>query len=126
MPGKTVLIVDDESHIVNVLSLKLKNARYEVITASNGEEAFEQMERHMPDMMITDFCMPVMNVVDLINRLRSNEATKELPVILLTGRGQKVEDGDSGDQPKVERIMSKPFSPREILEQVEELVGAPS
>lgn len=118
MTQKIVLIVDDDFHIVNVLTLKLKNAHYEVISASNGEEALQRIEERSPDLVITDFSMPVMNGVDLVRRIRESENTKDIPVIMLTARGQTVEEGDDG-VPRIEALLSKPFSPREVLSQVQ-------
>ena len=122
MVHKSILIVDDESHIINVLALKLRNAQFEVHTASNGEEALKQAESVKPDLVITDYSMPVMNGLELVKQLRSQEPTQNLPVIMLTARGQNVEE-DDGDAPKIDLLMSKPFSPREILQKVQMILG---
>lgn len=122
MTKKTVLIVDDEIHIINVLSLKLRNANFEVMTAGNGEEALERIGESMPDLVITDFSMPMMTGLELVQCLRSDAKTEQIPVIMLTGRGQTVEEKD-GKVPRIDVLMSKPFSPREILHQVETLLG---
>jgi DNA-binding response OmpR family regulator len=121
MTSKTVLVVDDEFHIVNVISLKLKNARYEIVTASSGEEALQRIGEEVPDLMITDFSMPGMNGMELVKEVKGREETSGLPVIMLTARGQIVEEEDG--LAKIDVLMSKPFSPKEILEQVKNLVG---
>lgn len=122
MTKKTVLLVDDEIHILKVLALKLENAQFEVFTASNGEEALKRVEERLPDLVITDFSMPVMTGLELVRRLRAGEATRNLPIIMLTARGQTVEE--DGDTPRIDVLLSKPFSPREILHRVETLLGA--
>jgi len=124
MDKKTVLLVDDDVHIVKVLALKLKNAQFEVVTASNGAEALAVIESRMPDLMITDFSMPEMTGLELVRTLRNREGTKDLPIVMLTARGQIVEEWEGGEAPRVDALMSKPFSPREILGKVEELLAA--
>ena len=120
MTKRIVLLVDDEVHILKVLALKLQNAQFEVRTASNGEEALQYVQEHLPDLVITDFSMPVMTGLELVRRLRADDRTQNLPIIMLTARGQTVEE--DGDTPRIDALMSKPFSPREILDRVETLL----
>lgn len=119
---KTIMVVDDEFHIVNVLSLKLKHAQFNVVNARNGEEAWEQIEQTAPDLVITDFSMPVMNGLDLVRKIRAGETTRTIPIIMLTARGQEVEEADE-EATKIDQLMGKPFSPREILSKVQDLLG---
>ncbi len=120
MTKRIVLLVDDEVHILKVLALKLQNAQFEVRTASNGEEALQYVQEHLPDLVITDFSMPVMTGLELVRKLRADDRTQNLPIIMLTARGQTVEE--DGDTPRIDALMSKPFSPREILDRVETLL----
>ena len=83
MTGKRVLVVDDEVHIVHVVAIKLRNNGYEVISADNGAEAFELACKEKPDIIVTDFQMPVMTGLELVTKLREHEETKEIPVIML-------------------------------------------
>lgn len=121
MTNGSILLVDDDFHILQVLTLKLKNAQYDVRTAGNGEEAIERIEEAMPDLLITDFSMPVMTGLELVKEIRKREDTRELPVIMLTARGQTVEESDE-PAPHIDLLLSKPFSPREVLRQVEGLM----
>jgi len=114
VPEKKLLIVDDESHILNVLALKLKNAGYDIFTASSGEEALEKFDDVDPDMLVTDFSMPGINGAELVKAIRSKEKGKDLPVIMLTARGQNVEE-DNEYQLNLSALISKPFSPRDVL-----------
>ncbi len=120
MTKRIVLLVDDEVHILKVLALKLQNAQFEVRTASNGGEALQDVQEHLPDLVITDFAMPVMTGLELARKLRADDRTQNLPIIMLTARGQTVEE--DGDTPRIDALMSKPFSPREILDRVETLL----
>jgi len=117
----TVLVVDDEAHIVQVLSLKLRNAGYEVITASDGEEGFELATTNTPDLVITDFQMPYMTGLELCQAMAQHDLTRNIPVILLTARGYALDDADLAVG-NIKDVLSKPFSPRAIVQQVQDLL----
>jgi len=119
MIGKRVLIADDEIHIVHVVTIKLRNNGYEVLTAENGEEAYELACAEGPDIIITDYQMPVMTGMDLVEKLRSNEQTKGIPVIMLTARSYAVSP-EQRERLRIHNCLSKPFSPRELLGDVED------
>ncbi len=116
-----VMVVDDETHIVQVLAVKLRNAGYEVDTAQDGEEAFEIASRQMPDLIITDFQMPYMSGVELCRALVEQESTRSIPVLILTARGYSL-DGDDLSIGNIKDVLVKPFSPRAILKRVEEVL----
>ena len=114
---KRILVVDDEAHIVHVVSMKLRNAGYEVISASDGEEAFDAAMAQLPDMVITDLQMPVMSGLDLCAKLKSTPATALIPALMLTARGFNLNSADLA-RTNIRGVLSKPFSPREVLEKV--------
>ena len=119
--ARKILLVDDEAHILQVLSIKLRNAGYEVITAVDGEEAFELACKELPDLVITDFQMPYMTGMELCKALAEHESTSPIPVVLLTARGYALDDEDLKIG-NIKDVLSKPFSPRAILQQVETLL----
>jgi CheY-like chemotaxis protein len=121
MADKRVLVVDDEIHIVHVVAIKLRNNGYEVITADNGAEAFELAQQERPDIIVTDYQMPVMTGLELVKELRENETTKDIPVILLTARSFAVSK-DQQDELQISICLSKPFSPRELLGYIEDIL----
>lgn len=121
MNDKTVLVVDDEIHIVHVVSIKLRNNGYEVITASDGGEAYDLACSQKPDIIVTDYQMPVMNGMELIEKIRKNGQTKDIPVIMLTARSFVVEQ-EHKDQLRINRCLSKPFSPKELLRDIEDII----
>ena len=121
MSVKKVLVVDDEIHIVHVVAIKLRNNGYEVITAGNGEEAYELACKEKPDIIVTDYQMPVMSGLDFVEKLRSNEATVNTPVIMLTARSFAVEDKQK-EELGISQCLSKPFSPKELLEIIEDIL----
>jgi two-component system alkaline phosphatase synthesis response regulator PhoP len=121
MAEKTVLVVDDEIHIVHVVAIKLRNNGYEVITANNGAEALELAQQESPDIIVTDYQMPVMSGLELVKELRENEITKNIPVILLTARSFAISKEEQNDL-QISRCLSKPFSPRELLGDIEDIL----
>lgn len=118
----TILIVDDESHITHVLALKLSNAGYEAMTAGDGEEALEIAVQNAPDLVITDLQMPYMSGVELAKAMYARDDLRHVPVLMLTARGYALEQGDL-DETRIESVLNKPFSPRQILEVVDKLLG---
>jgi two-component system alkaline phosphatase synthesis response regulator PhoP len=119
---KTILVADDEAHILHVVSMKLRNAGYEVITAVDGEEALELCVAERPDLLITDFQMPFLSGLELCRRLRTQTETKEIPAIMLTARGFDIEPSEMSAA-GIRALLAKPFSPREVLQRVNELLS---
>ncbi|HTL29116.1 MAG TPA: response regulator [Tepidisphaeraceae bacterium] len=124
MEPKTILVADDESHILNVVSLKLRNAGFRVVTARDGQEAFEMAQAEKPDLLITDYHMPQLSGIELCQKLKQDPATSSIPAIMLTARGYQLEPGDT-EQSGILRMLSKPFSPRQLLSTVNEVLELP-
>lgn len=122
MSTRTALVVDDEQHIVHVVALKLRNAGFEVETASDGEQAYEIACRSTPDIVITDLQMPYMNGLELCQKLRQNPTTCSVPALMLTARGHSLSQEDLAST-NISEVLAKPFSPREILARVESILG---
>lgn len=121
MAGKKILIVDDEVHIIHVVAIKLRNNGYEVISADNGAEAFGVACEEKPDIIVTDFQMPVMTGIELVEKLRSNQTTKNVPVIMLTARSFAIPEEQQKDL-RISECLSKPFSPRELMGTIEDIL----
>ena len=121
MTGKKVLVVDDEIHIVHVVAIKLRNNGYEVISADNGAEAFELACEEKPDIIVTDFQMPVMSGLELVEKLRQRDDTKDIPVIMLTARSFAISKEQQEDL-QISSCLSKPFSPKELLGNIEDVL----
>ena len=118
---KTILVADDESHILNVVSLKLRNAGYKVLTAGDGQEALDLATSELPDLLITDYHMPRLSGLELCRKLRQIAATEAMPAIMLTARGYHLEPHDT-EQSGILKMLSKPFSPRHLLATVNEVL----
>ena len=121
MSNNKVLVVDDEIHIVQVVAIKLRNNGFAVVTAENGQDAFNLACNETPDVIVTDFQMPEMTGVELIENLRNRPATADVPVIMLTARGFAIDD-EQKQNLKISVCLSKPFSPREVLQCVEDVL----
>lgn len=119
---KTILVVDDEMHISHVVSLQMQQAGMRVLTACDGEEAYEVACRELPDLVVTDYQMPVMTGLELSWRLRETAETAEIPVLMVTARGHLLTEEDLA-RTSIKAVMSKPFSPRHLLEKVRELLA---
>lgn len=114
-----ILVVDDESHILYVVGVKLRDAGYRVLTASDGKEGLAMaLEKH-PDLVITDYQMPYMTGVELCRNLKENAQTAAIPAIMLTARGFSIPKNDI--QTNIAAVIAKPFSPRDILLWVQKL-----
>lgn len=118
---KKILVADDESHILNVVSLKLRNAGFTVVTACDGQEALELAQQEKPDLLITDYHMPQMSGIELCQKLKQDPATSSIPAIMLTARGYALEQGDT-ERSGICEMLSKPFSPRQLLMTVEKVL----
>jgi len=121
MAEKKVLVVDDEIHIIHVVAIKLRNNGYEVISADNGIQAFELACEEKPDVIVTDFQMPGMTGLQLVEKLRQCEQTGDIPVILLTARNFVISQQQQKDL-QISQCLSKPFSPKELLGNIEDIL----
>jgi len=119
--SKKILVADDESHILHVVSLKLRNAGYQVVTARDGQEAFDLANAEHPDLLITDYHMPQLSGLELCQKLKADASTANIPAIMLTARGYHLEPSDT-TQNGILRMLSKPFSPRQLLATVQEVL----
>jgi two-component system alkaline phosphatase synthesis response regulator PhoP len=113
MPKK-ILAVDDERHIVRLVQVNLERAGYEVVTAFDGKDALEKVEAENPDLVVLDVMMPYMDGFEVLQQLRKNPSTRELPVIMLTAKAQDA-DVFRGWQSGVDCYLTKPFNPMELI-----------
>ncbi len=116
-----ILIVDDEEHIIHVLSMKLRSAGYEALVAADGEQGFEIARRELPALVVTDLKMPVMTGLELGRALKACPETSAIPVLILTARGHAI-DRDALRETNVCAVVAKPFSPRSMLQRIHKLL----
>ena len=123
---KRILLCDDEIHILRAAEFKLKRAGYDVEIAGDGEEAWNLIQRQIPDLLITDCQMPRLDGVSLTRRLRDDPATHGLPILMLSAKGLELDAKRLIEEWNVLGLIAKPFSPRELLQTVEQVVGKPN
>lgn len=114
MPGKKVLVVDDDKKIVDLIKLYLERDGYKVLTAYDGKEALEQARERRPDLIILDLMLPELDGLDVCRFLR---AESDVPIIMLTAKTME-EDKLLGLDMGADDYVSKPFSPRELVARV--------
>src|SRR5436190_21614260 len=113
MPKK-ILAVDDERHIVRLVQVNLERAGYQVVTAFDGKDALQKVEDEQPDLVVLDVMMPYMDGFEVLQHLRKNPITRDLPVIMLTAKAQDA-DVFRGWQSGVDCYLTKPFNPMELI-----------
>ncbi len=114
-----IVVVDDEAHITRAVRMKLTKAGFEVETAFDGRQAWEIIQSNPPQLVVTDLQMPHMDGVQLVQHIRQNEATRDMPVILLTARGLEFDEDEVSRTLQLSHVLWKPFSPRELLKCVQ-------
>jgi CheY-like chemotaxis protein len=122
--SKKVLLCDDEIHILRAAELKVSRSGYDVRIARDGQEAWEMIEADLPDVLVTDVQMPRVDGFELSRRIRGNEATKDLPILMLTAKGFELEQQDILDELGIVDVLAKPFSPRELVRLIDQIVEA--
>ena len=117
-----ILVVDDEIYIVHILDFSLGMEGYEVVTALDGEEALRKVQECKPDLIVLDIMMPKMDGYETCRNLKSEEATKHIPVILLSAKGRNV-DMQTGYDVGADDYITKPFSPRKLVDRINAMLG---
>lgn len=121
MSKNTILIVEDEAEIREMLRFSLERADYDVIEAETAEQGLQLIQEKIPDLLLVDWMLPGMSGIEFIRRLRNDELTVSSPVIMLTARGEE-QDKLKGFDYGVDDFMTKPFSPKELLARIKALL----
>jgi two-component system alkaline phosphatase synthesis response regulator PhoP len=122
--SKKVLLCDDEIHIARAAEIRLAQAGFEVRIAHDGQDAWEAILEDQPDVVVTDLQMPRVDGFELIRRIRANAATKDMPVLMLTAKGFELAREEVMEKWGVSNVLSKPFSPRELVRLIDLAIGA--
>jgi DNA-binding response OmpR family regulator len=122
--AESVLVVDDEPNIVLSLEFLLKQVGYVVHVARDGEAALDAVARHKPGLVLLDVMMPKRDGFDVCQAIRANPEWSGVRVIMLTARGREVER-EKGLALGAEDYITKPFSTREVVEKVRQILGTP-
>lgn len=117
-----VLVADDDPDILALVAFRLEKAGYDVVQAADGEEALRIAREQSPDLAILDVMMPRLTGDEVTRRIRADDATREMPVILLTARVQEA-DVARGFEAGADDYIKKPFSPQELRARVQAILG---
>lgn len=118
---KKVLIVDDEPNIVMTLEYSLKKNNFEVYIARDGYEALDLIQKTIPDLIILDIMMPMLDGYETLTSIKNNDETKQIKTIFLTAKNKQI-DMDKGFELGVDAYITKPFSIKKVIDQVKSLV----
>jgi two-component system phosphate regulon response regulator PhoB len=114
MNSKTILVVDDEAPIRDMLRVALEMAEYNVVEASDAQEAHGIIIDSKPDLVLLDWMMPGTSGMELARRLKRDDVTRELPIVMLTAKGEE-DNKVQGLEVGADDYITKPFSPRELV-----------
>jgi CheY-like chemotaxis protein len=117
-----VLVADDSRTVLAMVSSRLERAGYEVVSVANGEEALALAEQRLPALIVLDVEMPRLDGLEVTRRLRANEATREIPIVLLTGNTH-TNEVEAGREAGATAYVTKPFSPQALQAQIEDILG---
>jgi DNA-binding response OmpR family regulator len=121
-PQPVVLAADDDEDILELVAFRLERSGYTVLRARDGEEALRVALEAKPDLAVLDVMMPKLDGFELTRRLRADDATSRMPIILLTARAQDA-DVQAGFDAGADDYLRKPFSPQELRARVQAILG---
>lgn len=120
--AKRILVCDDDPVILRLLQVNLELEGYDVLLAHHGEHAIELATDEHPDLVILDIMMPRLDGYQTCERLKANEATKEIPIVFLSAKAQQA-DIDRGKEFGVAEYLTKPFDPNDLIGVIQRLAG---
>jgi CheY-like chemotaxis protein len=119
-----ILIVEDDSFVIDIYHTKLSQEGYEVIEARNGIEAMKKLEEIRPDLILLDIIMPYMDGLEVLRKIKKDEKLKTIPIILLTNLSQKEEINEGLGLGVDDYLIKSHFTPSEVLEKIKICLGS--
>jgi DNA-binding response OmpR family regulator len=120
---KRLVYVEDEREMIDLVRLILGRRGFEVIGANGGRDGLETIRRELPDLVLLDLMMPDMDGWDVYQQMKAEDATRDIPVIVVTAKAQSIDKVLGLHIAKVDDYISKPFSPQELTESVEKVLA---
>ena len=117
MARETILIVDDEEDIIELIKYNLKTEGYVILTAGTGEQALKTARKSLPDLIVLDLMLPGIDGLDVTRHLKNNDQTADIPIVMVTAKGEE-SDVVTGLELGANDYISKPFSPRELVARI--------
>ncbi len=119
---RKVVYIEDEHEMIDLVRLILSRRSFEVIGASGGREGLDLIRKTSPDIILLDLMMPDMDGWEVYQLLKADESTKSIPVIIITAKAQNIDKVLGLQIAKVEDYISKPFSPKELVDSIEKVL----
>lgn len=116
-----ILVIDDEHDLVETLTFRLEAAGYEVVSAFDGQEGLKKVKEEKPDLILLDVMMPKMDGYQVCRMLKFDQKFKDIPIIMLTARGQ-LQDKNIGKDVGANEYVTKPFESADLLERIKKLL----
>jgi two-component system, OmpR family, response regulator VicR len=120
---KLILCIEDEQEMIDLIRLILSRRGFDVRGASSGEEGLNIIRKEHPDLILLDLMMPDMDGWEVYQQMKADEATKNIPVIVVTARAQSIDKVLGLHIAKVDDYIAKPFSPQELLNSVDNVLA---
>ena len=121
--AKTIVYIEDEPEMIDLVKLILTRKGYDVIGAAGGREGLNKVREILPDLVLLDLMMPDIEGWDVYQQMRAEEATRGIPVIVVTAKAQNIDKVLGLHIAKVDDYISKPFSPQELVNSVEQVLA---
>jgi two-component system, OmpR family, response regulator VicR len=121
--GKLVVCIEDEPEMIDLVKLILSRKGFQVVGAMGGREGLEAIQAHKPDLVLLDLMMPDMDGWEVYQKMKADDATKSIPVIVVTAKAQSIDKVLGLHIAKVDDYITKPFGPQELLESVEQVLA---
>lgn len=123
--SRRLVYIEDEQEMIDLVRLILQRKGYEVTGASGGRAGLDLVRRMIPDLVLLDLMMPDLDGWEVYQQLKVDEETRHIPVIVVTAKAQSIDKVLGLHIAKVDDYISKPFSPQELLDSVERVLGHP-
>jgi two-component system response regulator VicR len=120
---KRLAYIEDEAEMIDLVRLILGHHGFTVLGATGGREGLELVRKELPDLVLLDLMMPDMDGWDVYHQIKSEELTRDIPVIVITAKAQNIDKILGLRIAKVEDYISKPFTPQELMERVEQVLS---
>jgi two-component system response regulator VicR len=124
--SKRLAYIEDESEMIDLVRIILGRRGYTVLGANGGREGLELVRNELPDLVLLDLMMPDMDGWDVYHQIKSEEITRDIPVIVITAKAQNIDKVLGLRIAKVEDYIAKPFSPQELLDRIDKVLSKPS
>jgi len=121
--AKRILCIEDDPEMIDLIRLILVRRGFEVLGASGGNAGIKAVREQLPDLVLLDLMMPDMDGWEVYQQMKANESTRNIPVVVVTAKAQNIDKVLGLHIAKVDDYISKPFSPQELLNSVEKIIG---